>query len=305
MQETLKGRAKQIHQSTYFSIAEKTAHVPFLDHQILECDCNGREYTNVDHDITLRIPEGAVAEGEKVHFEIAVVMYGPFNFPAKTKLVSPILWLCLLEEAVKLRKSLQIILPHYLTGNIHQYSVTFVKANHRAYEMNDNSRMFYNFRPLVNVSDTVLICREGQGYGITVTDHFCYLCLVAQENVAQMTANTNYCLARVESHGTESLQEIIFCASYLLPTCIKVQLLLLEHYTASYNMQALKQQYLPSTVIEFSRPFKFKESQGSLKIIIERSSDKYLIAVEPSDAEVIFITCMIYIELQYLINFID
>ena len=68
---------QQVHQTMYFSIAEKTANVPFLDHLMLEVDCNGREYTNVDHDITLRIPEGAVAEGEKVHFEVGVAMYGP------------------------------------------------------------------------------------------------------------------------------------------------------------------------------------------------------------------------------------
>ena len=66
-----------VHQSTYFHSAEKIAHVPFFDHQILEVDCAGREYTNVDHDITLRIPEGAVAEGEKIHFE--EVMYANIN----------------------------------------------------------------------------------------------------------------------------------------------------------------------------------------------------------------------------------
>ena len=46
----------------------------------------------MDHDFTLRIPKGAVAEGEMVHFEIAVAMYGPFNLPEGTKLISSILW---------------------------------------------------------------------------------------------------------------------------------------------------------------------------------------------------------------------
>ena len=107
---------QHVHQSTYFSTAEQTANVPFLDHRLLECDCAGREYTNVDHDITLRIPEGAVAEGEKVHFEVGVAMYGPFIFPENSQPISPILWLCLLEEDVELKKPFQVILPHYLTG---------------------------------------------------------------------------------------------------------------------------------------------------------------------------------------------
>ena len=78
-------------QSTYFHSAKKTARVPFLDHQILEVTCAGREYTNVDHDITLRIPERAMAEGEKIHFEVGVAMYGPFTFPENTQPISPIL----------------------------------------------------------------------------------------------------------------------------------------------------------------------------------------------------------------------
>ena len=209
-----------IHQSTYFNAAEKTAQVPFLDHQMLECDSNGREYTNVDHDITLRVLEGALAEGEKVHFEVAIAMYGPFNFPENAMLISPILWLCLLEEDAKLKKSIEIILPHYLSGNIQKYGIGFMKANHKDYEMDDNCKMHYNFKPLV--TDTALTYREGQGYGITVVDHFCYLCLAAQENAPTITENTNYCLARVESICSESLQEFIFCTSYLLPTCTKV-----------------------------------------------------------------------------------
>ena len=63
-------------QSTYFHSAKKTARVPFLDHQILEVTCAKREHTNVGRDITLRIPERAVAEGEKIHFEeVGVVTY--------------------------------------------------------------------------------------------------------------------------------------------------------------------------------------------------------------------------------------
>ena len=108
---------QHIHQSEHFSDAEKKANVPFLNHQLLECNCNGREYTNVGYNITLRIwPEGAVAEGEKVHFEVGVATYGPFIFPENTQPIPPILWLCLLEQDVELKKLFQVVLPHYLTG---------------------------------------------------------------------------------------------------------------------------------------------------------------------------------------------
>ena len=198
---------------------------------MLECDFNGREYTNVDHDITLRIPEGAVAEGEKVHFEIAVAMYGPFNFPEGTKVISPILWLCLLEEAATLRKPVEIVLPHCLSGDVDQYGIGFLKANHSDYEMNDSYQISYNFRPLV--TDKMLIYRENQGYGIILTDHFCYLCLAAS-NSKVVTENTNYCRAYVRmSNSSESLQQVIFCALYHLPTCIKVCIQLIHAINTS------------------------------------------------------------------------
>lgn len=47
-------------------------------------------------------------------------MCGPFNFPEGTKLISPILWLCLLEEAAMLRKPLKIVLLHCLSGDVDQ-----------------------------------------------------------------------------------------------------------------------------------------------------------------------------------------
>ena len=188
----------------------------------MEVDCNGQVYTNEDHDITLRIPEGAVAEGEKVHFEIAVTMYGPFEFPENSKLISPILWLCLLEKDAKLKKPLEIVLPHCLTGNIQEYGIGFMKANHD-HEMNGNCQTLYTFRPLDPLHNTtVLVCRESQGYGTTLTNHLCYFCLVATENAPKITENTNYCLTRVESHITGSRWEIAFCASYYLPTCTEV-----------------------------------------------------------------------------------
>jgi hypothetical protein len=48
----------------------------------------------------------------------------------------------------------------------------------------------------------------------------------------------------------------------------------------------MKEQYPPS-IIQFSRPFKLKYPEGSLKIQVDQSSERYLIAMDPSNAEVI------------------
>ena len=83
--------------SVSFTEAEKRAHIPFLYHKLLECDHCGLEYTIEDHDVTLRIPPGAVSTGKKIYFEIGVAMYGPFIFPDNFQPISPILWCCIEE----------------------------------------------------------------------------------------------------------------------------------------------------------------------------------------------------------------
>ena len=39
--------------------------------------------------------------------------------------------------------------------------------------------------------------------------------------------------------------------------------------------------------MQFSRPFKFKYPEGSLEIQVEQASERYLIAMDPSNAKVI------------------
>ena len=221
-----RNKIQQVHQSTYFETAENIAHVPFLDHQMLECDCNGREYTNVDHDITLRIPEGAVAKGEKIHFEVGVAMYGPFHFPENTKPISPILWLCILEEGVELKKPFQIILPHYLTGvskeRIEHHQVRFAKANHNDYTI-IGGQIIYKFQHCITEPQILHASSGYRNYGILVSKHCCFYCLQANET-HELTMETVYCLVRIESDSslTPGLCEIYFSAIFFLDTCLRV-----------------------------------------------------------------------------------
>ena len=190
--------------------------VPFLHHQVLECDSSGREYTNVEHDITVRIPEGAVAEGTKLHIKLGVAMCGPFNFPGNTQPISPILWLCPLEADYELKKPYQVVLPHYLMDKAHNYSIQFTKANHNDTE---SDSMSYTFLALE--VDVKLASIESQGYGIAEIDHFCYLCLTVKNKPA-ITTDIGYCLTTVEC-TSQSQQSVFFCVSYFLPTCLQVR----------------------------------------------------------------------------------
>ena len=215
-----------LHQTTFFNEATNRAQVPFLDHRMLECDCNGREYTNVDHDITLRIPEGAVAEGEKVHFEVGMAMYGPFIFPENTQPISPILWLCLLEEDAQLKKPFQIILPHYLTGlskeRIQHHQVGFAKVNHNDYTFVDN-QMSYKFQNSITDPQILHASSGYRNYGVLVSKHCCFYCLQAKET-RELAMDAGYCLVRIESSLSPQRNEIYFSAIFFLDTCLRVSI---------------------------------------------------------------------------------
>ena len=211
-------------QSGFFSAAAKNAGVPFLDHQLLECDSKGREWTSRDHDITLRIPKGALAEGEKVRVELGVTMYGPFTFPENTQPISPTLWLCILEEDVELKKPFQVILPHYLTGlskdRVQHHQVGFAKASHNDYCFIDG-QMTYRFQRSEN--KTLLATTGDKSYGVLITNHCCFYCLLANNKESDLTLDSRYYLARIESCISPLRYEIYFSAMYFLPSCCKVR----------------------------------------------------------------------------------
>ena len=203
-------------QSAYFSEAEKNAQVPFLYNQLFECDCNGQEYTIEEHDITLRIPEGAVSKGEKIHFEIGVAMHGPFTFPENMRPVSPVVWLCILGEGVDLKKPFQLILPHFLTGlsreRLRFHQIQFAKANHKDIALVDNQQM-YRFNSCT--SRTLLASSGCKSYSVIESAHCCFYCLEAN-HTHEMVKEAGYCLARIEQPHEHS---VYFTAMYFLDTC--------------------------------------------------------------------------------------
>ena len=195
--------------------------IPFLYHKTLQCDSRGLEYAIKDHDITLRIPKGAIPAGEKVHVEVAVAMHGPFEFSTNAQPISPILWLCF-KEKHELDKRFQVILPHFLTGLTREkaeyHQVFFAKANHTEHSTTDGQKK-YQFVP---IHDEPILASSGQkSFGVLLTNHCCFLCLQANYT-ADLVVDTEYCLARIESFIEQRKSEIDFSVVYCLDTCLEV-----------------------------------------------------------------------------------
>ena len=212
---------QQTNRSLHFIEAEKRACIPFLHYKQLECDWHSQVYTIHDHDITLRIPEGAIPVGKKIRFEIAVVMYGPFIFEENMWPISPILWLCFKED-IPLDKPFQVILPHFLVGLTKEkalyHQVTFAKATHSEHFIEDG-QLKYSFKPCT--AEPYYASSGGKSYGVLVTKHCCFYCLQAK-HTPELVKDASYCLSRIESKLDQHRSEIYFSATFFLSTCLKV-----------------------------------------------------------------------------------
>ena len=223
-------------QSSLFSIAEKRAGIPFIDHHVLTCNSDGKEYTNIEHDITLRIPPGSVETGKEVHIEVGVATHGSFIFPDSTQPVSPILWACAMQDGVKFLRPFQLALPHCLVGlskeRLEYHQLCFAKANHDDYTYVDK-QMRYIFKKCdIEPQLTNSGCKS---YGVLTSDHFCFYCLLAKQS-RELALETGYCLTRIESFSSMQRSEVFFCATYFLDACLKVgQILLLIAWSSQYT----------------------------------------------------------------------
>lgn len=221
----------------YLYCAENIALVPFLGQvKVLEFDSSGGEYESNHHGVTISIPKGAIPEGEIVHMEIAVALYGPFQFSDGKRPISPILWLCPQEDII-FQKPITIILPHMLTDvcnkDIDNFGIQFAKADHTDYRVTPTGKKEHVFKSYT--SDVALQANGGKHYAMLKVDHCCFWCLemnnqtkVSPEVARQIAKKMGYFI-----HCVECLQSpyrsispprdvIHFCVSFMLDTCMKV-----------------------------------------------------------------------------------
>ena len=219
----------------YLKCAENVSSVPFVDPvTVLEFDSSGKECTNISHDITLKVPENAIPHGLVTHFELAVALYGPFQFSNDRRPISPILWICPQEDIV-LQKPIEIVLPHVLNNgltneDISHYGLQFYKADHTDYIVKPNGRRQYAFRPLND--DMQFISDKDESFGILRTTHCCFLCITAMQNAElsqDMAQKKGYCLSCIEClhspfTNVPPRDIVYFCTSFFLKTCLTVRL---------------------------------------------------------------------------------
>ena len=167
--------------------------------------------------------------------EVAVALYGPFQFSNGKRPISPILWLCA-QEDVAFLKPITIVLPHTMIdlslNDAETFGVRFAKADHHSTTLCDGEQK-YIFKPY---KEDMALEIDKDGNSVTIqADHCCFWCLEMNEKdkvppdiARQMAMKMGYfihCIECLESpypFVSPPRDVIHVCVSYFLETCIKV-----------------------------------------------------------------------------------
>ena len=209
--------------STYYHCANNISNVPFIGEvEVLECDSLGCEYWNPDHNITIRIPPGTIPPDMTVQIEVAVTLYGPFQFPNSSFPISPILWLCSQKE-ITFKQPIEVILPHFVNDTAMNFGIKFAKADHRWYSIDKSGMKCYVFEPV----DTAFanVKEESRNYGLLSISHCCFFCITADSSFrSDIALGAGYCFWCIEKPllPPQTRDKVLLCTTFFLSTCSTV-----------------------------------------------------------------------------------
>ena len=107
------------------------------------------------------------------------------------------------------------IYPNLSREELAYFGVTFAKANHDCVTDASGERV-YKFQP--SLDKPFYFAGGGKGYGTLQTNHFCFMCLVAENKITDGKAKrVGYCFTSAQ--GPFRLHVY---ASYFLETCMAV-----------------------------------------------------------------------------------
>ena len=240
---------------------------------IFEVGCSGGSYSNEDHQVYLKVPEGAVPQGKMVRIKIGVGLIStktPF-LPSNSMLVSPIASFYVEgEKNFHFLRPVEITLPHFVDINdeedVKDLKLTFLKASSHLYYFHQ-AKGVVEFKPK---SQTATL----------KTKHFCSFCIAASKSLK--CSKIHYRLVKVIPRLNHQMNQwrASFCVTYYLRTCLEVKkkkkqyciqndVAMKYHYKRSYHkvlfyfcVQVLKKQY-PQNLYEMKalKRFKFPSSE--------------------------------------------
>lgn len=255
-------------------IPEPPPGVTFLDQKMIPCTGKGVDFNFEQYDIALRVPEGAVAKGEKVDIQLGVVSHARFSYPDKMKIVSPVVWLCTrcTNQFESFQKPVEITFAHFFDAatDDSRQKLCFLKGSHIPSVMSGGAgKRHYR---LVETDGKASFHED---YGMLSTKHFCFACVaVSLESQDRFIYKSKYYLvAGIPKEITTPQWSAVFCVTFHLKTCLKT-------VRKQFDSEALRM--LPP------KEFQFKDCEDDAKLTLDfsRSIDGWTIARECLNKEI-------------------
>ena len=164
-----------------------------------------------EHSVTITVPKGAVAEGDKVQIEAAASLIGPYIIPKGFHPVSAYLWI---GANYIFRKEVQVQIEHHAVLShpediLQMYMLTACckdKDGQSMYEMHEAA-----YKPQCKIREQV--CTYS-------TDHFCSNCLAKKNDEIPDAIVIYHMLPKSYKSAGDFTSEICFC--YNLECCKQV-----------------------------------------------------------------------------------
>ena len=130
------------------------------------CGCKGGTLASSDGDIKVKIPEGAIHDGDKVIICVATDLYAPFVLPSQKQadLVSPYYWIGVIGSYY-FQQPIQVEFEHYGACDPSHYQLLICEDDDESYTMRP-----VDYELSFTVQDDISLC-SFQTY------HFCSYCL--------------------------------------------------------------------------------------------------------------------------------
>ena len=195
-------------------------HLPFITPvDVFQVTSAGGVYKDDSLGISITVPEGAVPDFTIFPIEIGTCLYGPFQFPEESTLISPILMLCP-QIKISLKKPIIVTLPHLLIkatdSDIEYFNIRVVKANHEVFCDSFSEKYVLND---INLSES-RISFDNQNSITFSLSHFCLVSVLG--DLKRDAEKIGYCIYPL-IHRDMNVISYRLCVTFCMKPFIKVR----------------------------------------------------------------------------------
>ena len=198
--------------------------------EVLQVTHEGKDFFEDSLGVCIKFPKGAIPKGSQLHLEVGMCLYGPFEFPANTSPIAPILTLCP-QESIPLLKPITITLPHIIDqateSDVKDAGIKVLKADHNCLlQGTPDLPSLYVFE---DIDSSISFEQIGdENYATFPLLHFCFITLRRDRSIQSDFAkriNITYCISPLYPRNIAAATSEIpyhYPITYYMKPCFEV-----------------------------------------------------------------------------------